>query len=168
MKSHLRLILAASLLFVPFSAIADVVWPALYLETRLFSWWAIGVGLVAEYVFVRWLFQQSIQRSVVATVAANTVSSVVGVLLIPIAGILWEIFPGSIYMHLLKWGTFNPITWAATFVLACLINTGIEALVYRNSFKLPVRRQKLFWIFIANAVSVGLAFVTLFVVPVEL
>ena len=29
MKSHLRLILAASLLFVPFSAIADVVWPAL-------------------------------------------------------------------------------------------------------------------------------------------
>ena len=155
-------------MFVPFSAIADVVWPALYLETRLFSWWAIGVGLLAEYLFVRWLFQQSIQRSVGATVAAKTISSVVGVLLIPIAGILWEIFPGSIYMHLLKWGTFNPITWTATFVLACLINAGIESLVYRNIFKLLVQRQELFWIFIANAVSVGLAFVTLFVVPVEL
>ena len=103
-----------------------------------------------------------------ATVAANTISSVVGVLLIPIAGILWEIFPGSIYMHLLKWGTFNPITWAATFVLGCLINKGIESLVYINIFKLLVQRQELFWIFIANAVSVGLAFVTLFVVPVEL
>ena len=167
MKSHLRLVLAALLLFVPLAAIADVVWPALYLETRLFSWWAIGVGLVAEYLFVRWLFQQSIQRSVVTTVAANSVSSVAGILLIPIAGILWEFFPGSIYMHLLKWGTFNPITWAATFVLACLVNTGIEGLVYKQGFKLQFRRREFFWIFIANAVSVGLAFVTLFIVPVE-
>ena len=167
MNSHLRHVLAVSLLFVPLAAIADVVWPALYLETRLFSWWAIGVGLVAEYLFVRWLFQQSIQRSVVATVAANAVSSVAGVLLIPIAGILWEFFPGSIYMYLLKWGTFNPITWAATFVLACLVNTGIEALVYKKGFKLQFHRREFFWIFIANAVSVGLAFVTLFMVPVE-
>jgi hypothetical protein len=166
-KTHLRLVLAASLLFVPLAAIADVVWPALYLETRLFSWCAIGVGLIAEYLFVRWLFQQSIRRSAVATVAANAVSSVAGVLLIPVVGILWEFFPGSIYMHFLKWGTFNPITWAATFVLACLINTGIEALVYRKGFKFQVRRREFFWIFIANAVSVGLAFVTLLIVPVE-
>ena len=167
MKSYLRLVIVAFLMLASPAAIADVVWPALYLETRLFSWWAIGVGLVAEYLFIRWLFQQSIQRSVVATVAANSASSVVGVLLIPVAGILWEFFPGSIYMHILHWGTFNPITWAATFVLACLINSGIEALVYKKGFKFQVHRREFFWIVIANAISVGLAFFTLFMVPVE-
>ena len=149
------------------SAHADVVWPALFLEIRLFSWWAIAVGLVAEYLFIRWLFKQTIQRSLIATVAANAASSVAGILLIPLAGILWEFFPGMIYMKALNWGTFNPITWAATFVIACLVNTAIEALVYKNGFKLTVRKREFWWIFVANAVSVGVAFVTLFMVPLE-
>jgi len=166
-KSYLRRVIVVLLLLVSPAAIADVVWPALYLETRLFSWWAIGVGLVAEYLFIRWLFRRSIQRSVAATVAANAASSVVGVLLIPIAGILWEFFPGSIYMHFLHWGTFNPVTWAATFVLACFINTGIEAVVYKKGFKFQIRRREFLWIAVVNAVSVGIAFVTLFLVPVE-
>ena len=68
---------------------------------------------------------------------------------------------------LLKWGTFNPVTWGATFILACLINTAIEALVYKNGFEFPFNRRAFFWIFIANAVSVGVAFVTLFISPVE-
>lgn len=167
MQFPVRIFIAASLLFIPITAMADVVWPALFLESRLFSWWAIGVGLLAEYIFIRWLFQQSIQRSLLATVAANVVSTLAGVLLIPIAGLLWEIIPGSIYNSLLKWGTFNPVTWGATFILACLINTAIEALVYKNGFKFPFNRRAFFWIFIANAVSVGVAFVTLFISPVE-
>jgi hypothetical protein len=154
-------------LLVSSVASADVVWPALFLETRLFSWWAIAIGLVAEYLFVRWLFRLSIRRAVVATVVANGISAIVGIPLIPLAGLAWEFFPGSIYMQVLNWGTFNPITWAATFVLACLINTGIEALVYKKGFKLKVGRREFWWIFVANAISVGLAFITLFVVPVQ-
>lgn len=167
MKPYARSIIAVVLFLASSAAVADVVWPALFLEIRLFSWWAIAVGLVAEYLFVRWLFQLPIQRAAIATVAANGASSIAGVLLIPLAGIIWEFFPGSIYMYALKWGTFNPITWAATFMLACLVNTGIETLVYKKGFKLQVRRREFWWIFIANAVSVGVAFVTLFMVPVE-
>jgi len=167
MKPYARPVIAASLLLASSTATADVVWPALFLEIRLFSWWAIAVGLVAEYLFVRWLFQLPIQRAVVATAAANATSSIAGILLIPLVGIVWELFPGSIYMYALKWGTFNPITWAATFVLACLVNTGIEAQVYKRGFKLQVRRREFWWIVVANAVSVGVAFVTLFMVPVE-
>lgn len=166
-KPYARSIIATALLLASSGAVADVVWPALFLETRLFSWWAIAVGLVAEYLFVRWLFQLSIRRAAIATVVANAASSIAGVLLIPLAGIIWELFPGSIYMYALKWGTFNPITWAATFMLACLVNTGIETLVYKKGFKLQVLRREFWWIFVANAVSVGVAFVTLFMVPVE-
>ena len=167
MKSYARPIVAAALFLVSSATVADVVWPALFLEIRLFSWWAIAVGLVAEYLFVRWLFQLPIQRAAMATVTANGISSIAGILLIPLAGIIWELFPGSIYMYALKWGTFNPVTWTATFMLACLVNTGIETIVYKKAFRLQVRRREFWWIFIANAVSVGVAFVTLFMVPVE-
>jgi hypothetical protein len=166
MKRPESLAIGMSALLMSSAASADVVWPALFLETRLFSWWAIAIGLVAEYLFVRWLFRLSIRRAVVATVVANGISAIAGIPLIPLAGLAWEYFPGSIYMRVLNWGTFNPVTWAATFVIACLINTGIEALVYKKGFKLKVGRREFWWVFVANAISVGLAFITLFVVPV--
>lgn len=155
------------MLAMPALAHADVVWPALYLETRLFSWWAISIGLVAEFFFVKWLFVLPTKRAAFVTTIANAVSSAAGILLIPIAGILWEFFPGLIYMKLLHWGTFNPVTWTATFVLACLVNTVIECLVYRKSFKLSIRRREFGWVFIANAVSVAVAFGSLFVAPIQ-
>ena len=40
-----------SLLAFSTTARADMVWPALVLETRLLSWWAIGLGLLAWSVF---------------------------------------------------------------------------------------------------------------------
>lgn len=152
----------------PAVVLADVVWPALYLEIRLFSWWVITTGLIAECVLVRWLFKLQFKRAAVATFAANAASSVAGVFLIPLAGFAWEFFPGPVYMNLLNWGTFNPVTWAATFLLACLVNTAIESVVYKRGFKLSAHRREFFWIYVANAVSVGLAFGSLFVYPLSL
>lgn len=165
-QRSLKPAIAISLLLISSCVQADVVWPALYLETRLFSWWAIAVGLIAEYLFVRWLFNLSIRRAAIATTTANGVSSVAGILLIPLAGFAWE-FPALIYTQPLNWGTFNPVTWAATFVIACLVNTGIETIVYKHAFKLPVHRREFWWIFVANSVSVGIAFATLFLVPIQ-
>jgi hypothetical protein len=70
-------------------------------------------------------------------------------------------------MKIPGWSTFNPITWTASFVFACLINTVIEALVYNRGFKLVVRRRQWFWLFVANAASVGMAMGSLFVSGVE-
>jgi hypothetical protein len=144
-----------------------MVWPALYLETRIFTWWAIGLGVLIEFFFVRWLFALSVRKAVIATTVANAVSALVGIPLIPLAGIVWEFFPGMIYMGPLHWGTFNPITWGGTFVLACLITTVIEALVYRYGFKFLVRRREFIWLIVANAFSVGAAFASLFMFPVR-
>lgn len=152
---------------VALPATADVVWPALYLETRIFTWWAIGLGLLIEFFFVRWLFTLSIRKAVIATTIANAVSALIGVPFIPLAGVVWEFFPGMLYMGPLHWGTFNPITWGATFVLACLITTVIEVLVYRYGFKFLVRRREFTWLAVANSFSVGVAFASLFIFPVK-
>ncbi len=57
------------------SIFADVVWPALFLEQRLFSWWAIGLGLVVEFFFVRWLTTLSLRMCVVADLSMNAASA---------------------------------------------------------------------------------------------
>lgn len=170
MEPPLRKFVAAALLAMPAVAYANVVWPALYLETRLFSWWAISVGLVIEYMFVRWLFGLAPSRAAIADLSANAVSAVVGLVLIPLAGIAWELFPASVYNWALGWGTFNPITWAGTFLLACVVNAILEGVVYKKAFKVDfkIRSKKFGWLVLANAFSVGVAFASLWIVPLHL
>jgi hypothetical protein len=162
------ILVSLSLCIISSHALADVVWPALLLETRMLTWWAIGLGLLIEFLVVRWLFALTLQRAAIATLVANAASTVLGVLLLPIAGFAWEFFPGSIYMLLLHWGTFNPITWAATFLLACLVNTVVEAFIYKHVFTLRVRWREFFWVCVANALSIAVAFASLFAAPPEL
>lgn len=163
---YFRLIIFLLLVTAATPAFANMVWPALYLETRLFSWWAIGIGFFVELLAIRIIFNVTWGRSVIASVSANAGSALLGLPLIPLAGIAWEFFPGSLYMGLLDWGTFNPITWIATFVIACLLNAGIEAFILWRWFKLSVGKKQFWQMVLANAISVGVAFASLFVVPV--
>ena len=97
----------------------------------------------------------------------NLISALVGVLLIPIAGIVWEVFPGLVLYSQFSMGTFNPLTWVATFVLAVLITTFIEGLVVERLFR-KTRTTKLYlMIGLGNALSVGVAFATLYIWPIE-
>jgi hypothetical protein len=167
MEPPLRTLVVAILLAIPAIARANIVWPALYLEERLFSWWAISVGLVIEYLFVRRLFGLTPGCAAVADLSANAVSAVVGVVLIPVGGIAWELFPAPIYNWALGWGTFNSITWVGTFFLACVINALLESFVYKKAFKLDlkIKSKKFWWIVLGNAFSVGVALGSLWIVP---
>ena len=123
--------------------------------------------MLVELVAIRIIFNTSWRKSAMASVAANVGSALLGLLLIPLAGVVWELFPGSIYMKLLDWGTFNPITWGATFFIACLLNALIEGFILRRWFGLQVGRKQFWFLVLANAVSVGVAFGSLFVAPVQ-
>jgi hypothetical protein len=71
--------------------LADLVWPALFLGGRLLSWWAIGMGLLVELFFVRWLTGFSWPKSLVADITMNGASSLLGWALIPLAGSLGDL-----------------------------------------------------------------------------
>ena len=144
---------------------ADVVWPALFLESRLFSWWAIGLGLVVELFFVRWLTALDWRKSIIANLTMNAASSLLGIVLIPLMGIVWEFVPGIVLYRVFDVGTFNPGTWVATFLMAVFINAGLESLVLRLIFKQKVGKRVFWWLSIANSLSVGLAFGSIFVHP---
>ena len=147
---------------------ADVVWPALLLEGRMLTWWAILAGLIVEYFFVRGITDLSLSRAAWADIAMNALSAMLGVLLIPIAGLIWEIFPGIVIYKIFNIGTFNPGTWIATILMAAAINTYIERFALRRFFKQPVVGRRCFWmLFLANAISITLAVASLFCYPPE-
>ena len=148
--------------------IADVVWPALYLEQRLFSWWAIGLGLLVELIFLCRITNLSLRMCVVADLAMNAASALLGTFLIPVAGFLWELFPGIVLYKLFKLGTFNPGTWTATFILAVLVNAVLETTVLRYAFHQKPAKRIFGWLCLANSLSIALAFISLFVYPVHL
>jgi len=135
----------------------------MFLETRLVTWWAIATGLVAEYLFVRQLFGFGVKKAILADVCMNAASTILGILLIPIAGIVWEIFPGIVLYKVFNVGTFNPGTWAMTFFFAVAINAALESLVIRWAFKTKVGKRGFWGLFLANTVSVGVALGSLFV-----
>jgi hypothetical protein len=142
--------------------IANVVWPALWLEARLLSWWIILFGLAVELPFVRFLTGFSWQRASIADLAMNAASTIVGIVLIPISGIAWEYAADFTVYRYWKVGTFNPVAWAATFLLAVALNAIIEQSVLRWGFRQWMGARGFAWLSVANALSVGLALWSIF------
>lgn len=62
------------------------------------------------------------------------------------------------------------ITWAGTFLLGCVVNAVVEGFVYKKAFKVDfkIKSKNFGWLVLANAFSVGIAFASLWVVPLQL
>jgi hypothetical protein len=145
--------------------LANVVWPALYLSMRLSAWWCIGISLFLEGVAL-WRFARL--RPVKAFMAAavmNGVSTLCGSLLIPIAGLRLELVAGHTYNTWFGWGTFNVVTQVATWLIAVLLTTAIELVVLWLAFCMPWTKRTTLVVLSANAITVALAFVTMFISP---
>lgn len=140
---------------------ADVVWPALYVVRGLATWWVVLCGLVIEVVVVRRLVRRTWSIALAYTLAANFVSVVAGIVLIPIFGLVWEVTLGQVAMAILQAGTFNPAAWVATGLLAVASNAVLETVVLVKAFRQRPWQRVLPPMFLANLLSVGLAFVAI-------
>jgi hypothetical protein len=127
----------------------------------MLNWWAIAAGLLIEFPCVRYVTKLSNKQAALADLVMNAASTSLGILLIPIAGLAWEIFPGSIFNAVSGMGTFNPFTWSATVAIAAILNTFIERFVLRRAFKQQISQRGFWLLFTANCASVGLAFASL-------
>ena len=147
------------------AVLADVVWPALFLAGRMMAWWAIALGLLVELFFVRFLTGFTWLKSALVDIAMNAASTLLGLFLIPVAGIAWEFSVGRVLYKIFDIGTFNPGTWLATFLFAVFINAALETAVLRYAFKQKPFKRFFWWLTLANAISVGIAFASLFKYP---
>ena len=147
------------------SMLADVVWPSLLLGGRLFAWWIIVTGLLIEFAFVLWLTRSPPVRAALMTVAMNAASAGVGLIGVPLSGFLWELIATITILPLFHWGTFNPVTWFVSCVLAALLNTVIEVGCLRLVFKVAWSNRLFWWLALANAITVGMALVSIMLKP---
>ena len=91
-----------------------------------------------------------------------------GIPLIPLLGLAWEFFPGTVLYKVLNIGTFNPGTWVATFLLATIATSMLEAAVVKWAFKIAMNKRRLGVLCLANSLSVGIAFASLWLHPPNL
>lgn len=139
--------------------LADIVWPALVLEKRMLGVLPITVGLIVEWLAL-WLcgFGLTWKKAAVVDVVMNTVSSLIGVFLIPVLGMVWELGPVQLINRFAEVGTFSQFNWIATFVIALLATTAVEATVVRWGFWIALGMRRLGVLLGANFLSVGFAF----------
>ncbi len=140
---------------------ANVIWPALFVAPRVFSVPAVIAGLTVELLVFRALFSQSWIKAIGAVAAANAVSAIAGLFLIPILGFVWELFATILINPIFNWGTFNPISWFASYLIAMLSTAAIEAAFFRLALRLQMTRRQFGWWFLANGASVAVAFASL-------
>jgi hypothetical protein len=87
----------------------------------------------------------------------NAISAVLGIVLVPLAGIAYEFLPGLLINWLFSWGTFNPVAWVATFLLAAVINATVEGTVLSKGFAISLNRTHKLWLVALNFATVALA-----------
>ena len=145
---------------------ANVIWPAALLTGRLLTWWVIAASLAIEFGFVWIAFRLAPLRALLAALAANAASAAIGLLAVPFLGIVLEAsLQGSGIAVKIDWDAFSPAGWIATLLIAVGFNLAIELLVYRTGFKLAIDRRAVLLIALANVITVGLAMVSLDLVP---
>lgn len=167
-RKKIILLLGILSLFVASPAHADIIWPAIFLISRMVSWWSIALGLIVEYLFVRKLTHFDIRKSILVDLSMNLVSCLLGIILIPLFGVAWEFFPGIVLYKFFNIGTFNPGTWTATFFFAVFMNALLENFVINKGFKKKLGWRGFWWLSLANGASVGIALLSLWLIPLEL
>ncbi len=147
-KFKYNLVCLISFLLMPICVSANIVWPSLYIAEGMRSWYVILIGLVIEIVFVKYLLKETYLKSALIAFVMNLVSTILGVVAIPLSG-----FIGEILMIPFGTGTFHPTHWLMSYVFVILSNVLIEGLTVKFIFKHKLKKM-FWWLCVANAISV--------------
>ncbi len=93
------------ILLIPSNAHANVVWPALYLESKINTIPIIVLSLSIEFFVYKHLFKITAKKALLVTIAANIISGVIGLIARPLSGILYELSLGMLINMFFDWGT---------------------------------------------------------------
>jgi hypothetical protein len=148
--------------------LTDVVWPILYILARSCTWWGIALGLVVEYLALRWIANINWKKAVIAVVAVNAATSLLGVVAIPLLTFAWEFILTYTVYQVVRVGTFNPFGWVSTIIVIGAITAFPEYFLLTRAFRIQFRgKRSWLWWWLANCVSVLIAFITVVIWPVN-
>ena len=138
--------------------LGNIVWPALYLIERLLSIWVISLSLLVEFVFLWKLLRLGAKRAILADLAMNLASAVLGFILIGFLGLI-VVLPFR--------STFGMGAWTATFIVGVLINACIESLVVSKGFKADFGKKDFRLLVLANTLTMAIAYGSFYFFPIK-
>lgn len=147
-KIKYGMVFLLSLILMPVCVSANVVWPSLYILEGMLSWYVILLGFAVEIVFVKFFLKETYLKSVLIAFIMNLISTVLGLILIPLSGLV-----GEVLLIPFGTGTFHFTHWLLSYILAILINVVIEGLTVKFIFKNKFKKM-FWWLCMANAVSI--------------
>ena len=137
-----------TILLLPMTAKANLIWPSIYIVSQYYTWYVILIGLIVELFAAKFFLKASWKKSALIVVSINLISAIVGVILIPISGII-----GELLMYPFGTETFHISHWILAYIFAVISNTCVEDLVLRILFKYSFKRN-FWWLLGANTISV--------------
>jgi hypothetical protein len=147
---------------------ADMVWPALYVMSRSYTWWGIGLGLVVEYLALKAIADVTWKSAAVPVIVVNAASALLGYFAIPALTLGWEFVLSYTIYQVIRVGTFNVFGWIATVLVMGAITAAPEYLLLILLFKIRFKKSRPWlWWWLANCVSVFIAFLTVLIWPVH-
>jgi hypothetical protein len=154
---------ALALVLLPNAAFANVIFPAC---DRLLAWRIIAATIEAGFVMLA--FRLPPVNALFASLAANAASAVVGVLILPYAGLYTEIAVNKAGLTTDVGWAFSPQDWAVAFLLGLAINLVIELAVYRFGYGLKLGTRQVALITAANVITAGMAVLSIAFIPSHL
>lgn len=157
---YIKYLLSIIFVVTPFLASANMIWPSLFIIEKYFTWYVILLGLAIETLYAKFFLKTNWMCSFLIMLTVNAFSAFIGIFLIPLSGIFVEILLipfGS--------GTFHWSHWMIDFLLAIFLNACIETYALKI-FKYPFKRN-FWWVLAANATSVMLSIVVIWLVAVN-
>lgn len=155
--NYIRTMTAVLFLSLPVAASANLIWPSLTIVSTYYIWYIILAGLLIEIVAAHIFLKTDWKRSAIMMVVTNAISAILGVLLIPVSGIVVELltipFGG---------GTFDLSHWILDYLCAVLVNACIEGAALKWIFKYPFK-QNFWWLCGANLISVIISILSLII-----
>lgn len=152
-----KTLLICLFLALPFSVSANMIWPSIFIVQQYYIWYVILAGLIIEICAAHKFLKINWGKSILTMVVANLISAILGLLLVPISGILIELltlpFGG---------GTFHLSHWILDYFCLVVVNTCVELLALKWIFKYPFKSNFL-WLFCANLISVVICLLLLLV-----
>lgn len=147
------------IMFFALPAMADVVWPALYVARGMLSIKVIILGLIIELFFVKYFTKVDWEQAAKVTILMNLITTIIGIIFIPISGLAAELVFDFAFHAYDKFGigTFHWSHWLTTYFLVVIINTIIEGLFIKLILKIKFTKT-LWWLLTANALSVFVCF----------
>ena len=145
------------MLFSTTQAYCNMIWPVLLSEEKVTSIPIIMLSIIIEFFFFKALFNVSNKKAILFTLSANAASAILGLVLRPLSGIIWELTLGQIVIRIFDWGTFNPVAWFSVPIFGGAVNAIIELLTIRIIWKNKLSWKNFLLTWLINVITIGIA-----------